>query len=396
MLKAVLKKYWKLLLSAAVITALGTGILTGLTGSFVSLKENLDRYVEEYQYPDAVITTQVVSKEKQKELERIEGVEYADARLAADTVIESPEGKMLSVRAFSFTENDRQRMHVWSGTVPDGSSDALLAEVLFARNNNIHAGDSVKIRTGEEYRTVTVAGLVSLPEDLSVRENRYASGMNTDFGYLYVPLSVLKRETPAEKKEAQEELEGKQKELEEAEKEAKTVYLDVLEQLAEGKSDLLDKIEQFRKAEKEMESVFADLAKKESELIEQQANVLAKKAELEAKKQEALAKQKELIELREQAEDLLAQIREALKEADQKEAELLEMKAEAEQKKAELIEKRNEAEEMLQKLREAKEALKEIDEGLKEAEEGFERLTDKDVVRAADLLRMINKRIPLS
>ena len=396
MLKAVLKKYWKLLLSAAVITALGTGILTGLTGSFVSLKNNLDRYIEEYQYPDAVITTQVLSRKRKEDLEKIEGVEYADARLAADTVIESPEGKMLSVRAFSFTENDRQKMHVWSGKVPDGSSDELAAEVLFARNNGIHAGDSVKIRTGDEYRTVTVAGLVSLPEDLSVRENRYASGLNSDFGYLYVPNSALKRETPAEKKEAQEKLSEQQKELEEAKKDAELFYLDVLEKLAEGKKELQDKIAQFRKAEEEMESVYADLLEKEKELLDRQSDVTAKKAELEAKKQDALARQKELRELREQAEELLGEIRDALKEADQKEAELLELKDEAEAKKAEILEKKKEVEEQLQKLREAKEGLRQIDEGIKEAEEAYDRIRDEDVIRAVDLLRMLNEKTRIS
>ena len=130
MIKAILKKYWKILLSMTLVSALGVGILTGLTGSFVSLVKNMDRYIEEYQYPDAVITTEVVPKKRAEDLLKTEGVEYVDARLAADTVIENAEGRMLSIRAFSYTPEDRQVMHVWSGTVPDGSDDSLLAEVL--------------------------------------------------------------------------------------------------------------------------------------------------------------------------------------------------------------------------------------------------------------------------
>ena len=396
MIKAILKKYWKILLSMTLVSALGVGILTGLTGSFVSLVKNMDRYIEEYQYPDAVITTEVVPKKRAEDLLKTEGVEYVDARLAADTVIENAEGRMLSIRAFSYTPEDRQIMHVWSGTVPDGSDDSLLAEVLFARRNHIQVGDTITIRVGEEFRPFRVSGHVSLPEDLSVQENKYSSGLNPDFGYLYVPLSVLNRETAQKKTEENEALAEKEKELKEAEEEAKSIYLDALEQLAEGRSELLEKISEFRRVSSEMQEKLKELEDAEKELLDTQADVLAKKAELEAKVQEALNKQKELLELKDMALSLLDEIQEALKEADKKEAELLALKEEALKKKTELLEKREELEEMIRKLQEAKEALKKIDEALLEAREGYETLTGKTVTRAVSLLRLLNQKIRVS
>ena len=396
MLKAVWKKYWKILFSMILTSVLGAGILTGLTGSFISLEKNLAQYIEEYNYPDAVITTEVIPNRKTDVLLKIEGVESFDTRLAADSVLESPDGTILSIRAFSFQPDDRQKMHVWSGRIPDGSSDELLAEVLFAETNGLKTGDAVRIRVGDEFRTFTIAGLISMPEDLSVRENKYSLGLNTDFGYLYVPLSVLEKESDAEHQRIEKEIAEKEAELKKARVDAESIYLDALEQLASGREELQAKIREFRSVKLEMEKTALELEEKEKELLEQQADVLAKKAELEAKKEEALAKQKELRELKEQAESLLDEIKDALREADKKEEELLALKEEAEKKKEELLTQRAGIEEAIQKLQEAKEALKEIDEGLEEAEPAYEKLTEKNVIRAVSLLRLLNRKIKVS
>ena len=51
MLFPVIKKYLKLLISIMLVSAMGCGIMTGLSSAYVSLETSLNDYVENYRYP---------------------------------------------------------------------------------------------------------------------------------------------------------------------------------------------------------------------------------------------------------------------------------------------------------------------------------------------------------
>ena len=111
MFRAILKKYWKLLLSMVIVSALGCAIMIGLSGVYSSLEVSLNSYVRDYQYPDAVITTEVTKRDKIRDLLAVPGVEEVSARLVGDTVLQSPSGRYLSVRAMSYDEDDFQKFY---------------------------------------------------------------------------------------------------------------------------------------------------------------------------------------------------------------------------------------------------------------------------------------------
>ena len=236
MYKAILKKYWKLLLSMAVVAALGTGIFTGLSGAYVSLDTSLKKYLNEYNYPDAYVTTEVVSRDRIDDILAIDGVESVDARLAADTVLISPSNRYLSIRAFSFRDDDLQKFHYWQ-TVETGEADAILMDREFAEENGMRAGDYVRVRVKEEYRSCLISGIVSIPEDLAMAPNNYVSSFNSDFGYVYVPSSLLEKEASPEYDDAKTELEEKEEELNRAKEEAESTYLDALEQIEKSEDE---------------------------------------------------------------------------------------------------------------------------------------------------------------
>ena len=101
MLFPVIRKYFKMLVSIMLVSAMGCGIMTGLSGAYVSLETSLDDYVENYRYPNAVITTDVTSRKNIDKLKEIKSVSQINVRLCGDTYIKSKEGRYLSVRVFS-------------------------------------------------------------------------------------------------------------------------------------------------------------------------------------------------------------------------------------------------------------------------------------------------------
>ena len=337
MFRAILKKYWKLLLSMVIVSALGCAIMIGLSGVYSSLEVSLNSYVRDYQYPDAVITTEVTKRDKIRDLLAVPGVEEVSARLVGDTVLQSPSGRYLSVRAMSYDEDDFQKFYFWSRAKEESGEDPILLECNFAVDNGIAAGDHVKVKIDADYREYFVAGIVSMPETLSVQPSANAWGANSDFGYIYAPRWLLARESNPDYDEGMETWEEKNRELEDAEKEAGEKHDEALTELEKAQKELDEKTSEYLEAKKELEEQRAQLQEKKAEALGMRSQLEEKQAEVLAKRDELLQKEKEL-------KDQQELLNEKKAELTSKQAELDRQKSEAMAKQAELDKKRAEAE----------------------------------------------------
>ena len=59
MIFPIIKKYWKLLVSILIVSALGCAMLIGLSSSHKSLSNTLNKYINDYNYLDAEIVTDI-------------------------------------------------------------------------------------------------------------------------------------------------------------------------------------------------------------------------------------------------------------------------------------------------------------------------------------------------
>ena len=130
MFRAIIKKYWKLLLSILLVSAVGCVSMTGLTSGYLSLERSLMQYIRDYGYPDGVIQTAVTTRDKADLLRSLPGISEVNTRLLGDTVMMSPSGRYLSVRAISFSDEDFQRFYYWQKTDPK-EKDTILLEYNF-------------------------------------------------------------------------------------------------------------------------------------------------------------------------------------------------------------------------------------------------------------------------
>ncbi len=278
MLFPVIKKYLKLLISIMLVSAMGCGIMTGLSGAYVSLETSLNDYVKNYRHPHAVITTDVTSRKNIDKLKELSSVSEINARLCGDTYIKSKQGRYLSVRVFSYAPDDIQQFHFWSQADSNGKDDVLI-ECNFAQDNNIHAGDTLNFKVDKEYREYFVSGIVSMPETLSVQPTDNSWGANTDFGYAYAPVKLLKNESDKKYGEVKDELDEKQSQLD-------TEWNKAQKELDEAEKKLTDAKDQLAEKEKLFEDSSVEATEKLAQLEETESTLLATKEELENKKKE--------------------------------------------------------------------------------------------------------------
>ena len=267
---AVIKKYWKLLLSLAITASLGFALISGLSSGYASLEHSLNQYLADYRYPNAMITTEVTNVSDASKLLSLKGVEACDTRLCANSMLKSESGDYYSVRVFSYREEEQQGFYFWDRIDPKGQ-DSVLLEYHFADSHNIKPGDRVSFRIREEYRSFLVEGIVSRPETLYAKISDRAWGINYDFGFVYASIDLLSKEYKKDSEKVREKLKEKENALEDGLDSAKNTLLEKEGELANAK-----------------------------DLLQNQKNLFSQKAE------EAKAAQTQLFELR---DNLLTSIR---------------------------------------------------------------------------------------
>ena len=351
-------------MSMLLLSTLGCAAMTGIGNAYLSLRDSLQAYIRDGGYPDAIITTDVTERKRMEDLAKLPGVMEVNARLVGDVMMLSPRGRYLSLRVMSFDENDFQQMFFWEQADVRGL-DPVFLECNFAKKNEIKAGDTVKIRIGDKYRTYAVAGTLTIPETLAMEISDEISIDSDDFGFAYAPRALLEKEVNPDHQAASQEWQEKSDELAEAEASARQDYEGALEQLTGAEEELAEKKAEFAQKQKEMEEQLLELSQNREELEATQQELDEKKAEAESSQQE---------------------LKEKKAEADAKKAELEQTQAELDEKSAELEENEKELQEqrslLLEQMTEAEKKLSEIESGKAELIKGREEL---DKVRAAAL-----------
>ena len=345
MLRAITKKYVKLLISVTLIASLGFSLAWGLSSGYASLAKSLNSYVTNYGYPDGYITTEVTSTADAEKVLAVDGIRDCDTRLCADTVMKTAAGDIYSVRVFSYSAGEEQSFYRWSDK--EDVEDGILLEYHFAVSNNISAGDVVYFRVRGEYRAYVVEGIVSRPETLSAKISDNAWGINYDFGYVYAPSSLLQKEYEKDYAESKGQLDEKSDEL----SAEKTSALDLLDKKEKELNDAKELLKEKRKEYLDSKSAAEDII----------AQLSDTKAELIASSNELTEKFSELSE----AYDLAAETQAALKEQSEK-------------------------------LYEARAALEEIDAAVKKLEEAQNALNSESVRGLIQLLALLPKNTGMS
>lgn len=156
-----------------------------------SMRASVDKFNNNYHAPDAWFVTKPVADIKNLDLEDIDNIESTEPGLVCDVKCVTDRDDVFSLRAFSIQEEGfREYYKSETAEVPDGMPRVWMTR-YFAKNNNIKAGDILKIKSGKEYKEFFVEAIVSLPEAIvCVRDDISWYGYS-DFCYIYMDKAEL-------------------------------------------------------------------------------------------------------------------------------------------------------------------------------------------------------------
>ena len=194
-----------------IIISFGVALLFGLINGLLSVRKSVDKFIEDNNYPDIKIITNLEDIDKIGELndEEIKNVEY---RLNISTIM-NKNNKILSVKANTYEDKDLKGFYINEEKENNSSYYDLLVEKRFARDNNIKLGDIIKLKMGEEFYDFCVTKIISIPETAG---NVPINGMWVhikDYGNVFINRDILKKETNKIKNSFFDEIKNKEEEI---------------------------------------------------------------------------------------------------------------------------------------------------------------------------------------
>ena len=209
--KIIRKKFKKILLSMIIIISFGVALLFGLINGLLSVRQSIDKFIKDNNYPDIKIITNLEDIDKTGTIndEEINSIEY---RLNISTIMRKDD-KVLSVKANTYEDSNLKGFYINEEKENNTGLYDILVEKRFAMENNIKPGDRVKLKMGKEFYDFYVTKIISMPETAgSVPINGMWVHIK-DYGNVYINRNILKDETNKTKTSLFDELKKKEEEI---------------------------------------------------------------------------------------------------------------------------------------------------------------------------------------
>ena len=174
----------------AVLTAIGVTSIIAFNGVSNGIIENYDKYIDSSHAPNAFISTDLKNySEMEEDIKQIEGVKKVERCIflpCSTYLLNKNESK--STQIFTFDEhhdtykpNKIEESETYHDTLTN-----VFVESSFAKLNDIHVNQTMRIGYYEQYVDVYVAGVVSYPDTVVYGASNAISTENTNFGRIYV------------------------------------------------------------------------------------------------------------------------------------------------------------------------------------------------------------------
>lgn len=188
MIWPLIKKFKGLFISMAFVSMISIALLIGFTNTLLNLSKTYDDFVEKYDAPSVVVTTNFhENEEDEATVKDVEGVNIVDHRLTINTYMKKNDGRVITSRIFTYKDNSTLgKFAVVSSAEVESDEPVLSIDKRFADNNKIKAGDTVSLGYFGFFYDFKIKEVVESPETIYVRASDYIRSDNTDFGTLFI------------------------------------------------------------------------------------------------------------------------------------------------------------------------------------------------------------------
>lgn len=242
----------------------------GLMNGVSSVHKSIDRFIENNNYPDIKIITNL---EDESILEKFNKEEYKilDTRLSINTILKR-NNDIISVKASTYEDKNIDDFYVWKEEKNTSENYEVLVEKKFAENNEINLGDIFYLKVGEEYYTVFVSKIIAIPEAIVSAPVKGFWGGVSDYGNVYINKKILLNETNKAKNKLLDEIIKKEEELNTEEK-------NKMEEFDVNRAKIEQALNQYNTQRAEYLNSKDELQKKKNELNNNKQKLLDLKSE---------------------------------------------------------------------------------------------------------------------
>ena len=311
MLRGYFVRFRKIIPAMFLIVTICSGWITAMFNVYSSVKNTFSRYIADCGVADAVIATEVTAQDGAAVLRGIPGIEKAESRLTGVAQFYSPSGRLLSAYAATLDSEEIQRLNRWI-QVKLASDEVVLVDKVFAEKNGMNVGNEILMLTENGLRPFRIAALVSAPETLFGSRLSGLFSRYPGMGFIYVPVSLLEKETEKELSRMMAEWESKHDEYRKLREEAEDVWKQGEQELSEARRELENRQEAFSRSRTELQQHIKTLT-------DARARLMIGKMEMTDAEDEAARQKTEL-------ESTLARAGEELLSMEDRQAELEEIR----------------------------------------------------------------------
>ena len=185
----IIKKYLRLFISMVIITSFGIASIVGLFSVHSNLVRGVDNYILEYGYQDILIDITPTNKDYSK-IKEVSNVEIVEERLAIDVSVVFG-SNIKTARLFTYKDTSFKKFYIREEKNGPGIGIPIYMDYDYATSNNIKIGDIVILGLGEKSVPCYLDKIVSSPECISIKQNKYFYGESDDYGYIFVDEGVV-------------------------------------------------------------------------------------------------------------------------------------------------------------------------------------------------------------
>ncbi|MBR0515022.1 MAG: FtsX-like permease family protein [Clostridia bacterium] len=244
-------RFRKMLIAMFLIVVFCSGVVVGFFNTQASLNYTVNRYISDFNVPDAVISTNITESNAEETLLAIPGIAGVESRLTGMVQFYASSGRLLTAYVATLDQEAVQKLYSWV-QLDTPTDDYVLIDQYFAQQNHISIGDEILVTSEEEQRPFLVAAIISAPETLFGNKIDGLSRNYSDIGFMYAPVSILARETEKEFSRMMAEWEERHQEFLQVKQEADDAWAQGEQELAGAQQELESRQAEFEQAQQEL------------------------------------------------------------------------------------------------------------------------------------------------
>lgn len=186
-----IKRQKALFFAMALMSALSFSMFVGLSYANNNYQISLDNYFKDYNYPSAVITTDLTTENTFADLKNVVGLQDYDVRFSSLFNI-NVNGEYINIVLSTYKQDDFTKFAYMSDYVQSDNIEVYIDQ-QFAEVHNIKEGDTIQIGKKGKFCTCTVSQIVLKPENFCVYALGDVPTDNIGFGAAFIKHEDLGR-----------------------------------------------------------------------------------------------------------------------------------------------------------------------------------------------------------